>query len=249
MHEELILWHLGNMTFHGKTLIMTWFVMVLILIFCFMGVRRLTSDKPGKMQNVLEWIMDLVRGLISDSMDYQKGRSLLNYLVTLILFLLFSNLIGLVPNFTFNLFEHLNIEAAHLNKIFEGPTLQSPTADVNTTIALALLTITIVVIYGIKHKGLHYFHHFIEPFVFFLPINILDFVAKPLTLAFRLFGNIFAGEVLIKVILMLPGIWVFAGVLPDAAWLGFSIFIGVIQSYVFTLLTTAYVSQAISESH
>jgi len=59
--EETVLWHLGNMTFHGKTLIMTWIVMAAILIFCYMGVRHLTSGKPGKMQNVLEWIVDFVK--------------------------------------------------------------------------------------------------------------------------------------------------------------------------------------------
>ena len=83
----------------------------------------------------------------------------------------------------------------------------------------------------------------------FIIIHIIDFVAKPMTLAFRLFGNIFAGEVLIKVILMLPGIWVFSGVIPDTIWLAFSFAIGAIQAYVFTVLTSVYVGQAVSESH
>lgn len=250
MHEELVKWHLGTMTFHGKTLVMTWIAMAAILVFVLLGVRRLTSGKPGKMQNILEWVVDFVRKLVSDNIeDYEKGRPLLSYLVTLILFVFFSNMIGLIPNFTFNLFERFHIETAQLNKIFEGPTLQSPTADINTTLALALLTITLVLALGIKHKGLHYFHHFVEPYPFFVPIHLLDLVAKPMTLAFRLFGNIFAGEILIKVILMLPGIWVLPGVIPDTIWLGFSVFVGAIQSFVFTVLTTAYVGQAVSESH
>lgn len=249
MKEETVLWYLGNMTFHGKTLVMTWIAMLAVLIFCFLGVRRLTSGKPGKMQNVLEWIVDFVRGLVNDNMDYEKGRPLLSYLVTLIMFIFFSNMIGLIPNFTFNLFEHFHVEFAHLNKIFEGPSLQSPTADINTTLGLALLTIILVVSLGIKHKGLHYFHHFMEPNPVFIPIHAIDLLSKPMTLAFRLFGNIFAGEVLIKVILMLPGIWVLPGVIPDTIWLGFSVFVGAIQSFVFTVLTTAYVAQAVSESH
>ncbi len=249
MHEELVLWHLGNMTFHAKTLVMTWVTMALVLIFCLMGVRRLTSGKPGKMQNILEWIVDFVSGLVSDNMDYKKGRPILSYLLTLIVFVFFANMIGLVPNLTFNLFEHFGVEFAGLNEIFHGPTLASPTADINTTLALALLTIIIVIAFGIKHKGLHYFHHFIEPYPVFLPIHLIDLLSKPMTLAFRLFGNIFAGEVLIQVILMLPGIWVLPGVLPDTIWLGFSVFVGAIQAFVFTVLTTAYVAQAVSESH
>ncbi|HEY8911243.1 MAG TPA: F0F1 ATP synthase subunit A [Desulfosporosinus sp.] len=246
--EEVVLWHLGNMSFHGKTLIMTWIAMALILIFCFMGVRHLTSGKPGKMQNILEWIVDFVKNLVSDNMNYEQGRPLLGYLVTLIMFVFFSNMLGLIPNFTFNLLEHFHVEFAQLNKIFEGPSMMSPTSDVNTTMALALLTIFLVIFLGVKTKGLHYFHHFVEPYKVFAIIHIVDLLAKPLTLAFRLFGNIFAGEILLKVILMLPGVWVLPGILPMTIWLAFSIFVGAIQSYVFTVLTTAYVSQAVTMS-
>lgn len=249
VHEELVIWHLGNMTFHGKTLVMTWIAMAAMLIFCLMGVRHLTSGKPGKMQNVLEWIVDFVSNLVSDNMDTEKGRPILGYLVTLIMFVFFSNMLGLIPNFTFNLLEHFHIEFAHMDKIFEGPTLMSPTADINTTMALAILTILMVIGLGVKHKGLRYFHHFIEPYPVFSIIHIIDMLSKPMTLAFRLFGNIFAGEILIKVILMLPGIWVLPGIFPMTVWLAFSIFIGAIQAYVFTVLTTAYVSQAVSDSH
>ncbi len=244
--EETVIWALGSMTFHGKTLIMTWIVMAAILIFCYMGVRHLTSGKPGKMQNVLEWIVDFVKNLVSENMSYEQGRPLLGYLITLILFVLFSNMLGLFPNITFNLLEHFHVEFAHLNLIFEGPSLMSPTADVNTTMSLALLTIFLVVFLGIKTKGLHYFHHFVEPYPVFVIIHGVDLISKPLTLAFRLFGNIFAGEILLKVILMLPGIWVLPGILPMTIWLAFSIFIGAIQAYVFTVLTTAYVSQAVT---
>lgn len=249
MHEENVLWQLGNMTFHARTLVMTWIVMAAMFIFVFLGVRRLTSGKPGKMQNVLEWVVDFVDKLVSDNMDYDRNRPLFSYLLTLIMFIFFSNMLGLFPNLTFGLFEHFGVETAQLNKIFEGASFASPTADINTTLALAILTIIIVIAMGIKQKGVHYFHHFIEPFPIFLPIHLIDILSKPMTLAFRLFGNIFAGEVLIKVILMLPGIWVLPGVIPDTIWLGFSVFVGAIQSFVFTVLTTAYVAQAISESH
>lgn len=246
--HETVLWHLGDMTFHGKTLIMTWISMAAVMVFCYLGVRNLTSGKPGKMQNVLEWIVDFVRSIISDNMDYEKGRPLLSYLVTLFMFVFFSNMLGLIPNFTFNLLH--NVEFAQLNHIFSGPSMMSPTADINTTISLALLTMILVIYLGIKTKGLHYFHHFVEPYPVFVVIHAIDMLSKPMTLAFRLFGNIFAGEILLGVILMLPGIWVLPGILPTTIWLAFSIFIGAIQSYVFVVLTTAYVSQAVtSDAH
>lgn len=246
VHEEVVLWHLGNMTFHGKTLVMTWIVMAAILIFCFMGVRHLTSGKPGKMQNVLEWIVDFIKNLVSENMSYEQGRPLLGYLVTLIMFVFFSNMLGLIPNFTFGLLH--DVHFAQFGHIFEGPLLMSPTADVNTTMALALLTIFLVVFLGIKTKGVEYFKHFLEPLKVFAIIHIIDLISKPLTLAFRLFGNIFAGEILLKVILMLPGLWVLPGIFPMTIWLAFSIFIGAIQAYVFTVLTTAYVAQAVTHT-
>jgi len=246
MHE-IILWQVANGTVHAKTLVMTWMAMALLLIFVLLGVRNLTSGKPGKFQNVLEWIVDFIKKLISDNMDYKKGAPILSYLITLIMFIFFSNMLGLIPNVAAPLFKH--IEFAKLNEIFHGAVLMSPTADINTTLALATLTILLVIGLGVKHKGPGYFHHFIEPHPVFLPIHLIDIVAKPMTLAFRLFGNIYAGEVLIAVILLLPGIYVFGGVVAMPIWLGFSIFIGAIQSFVFTVLTIAYVAQAVAQEH
>jgi F-type H+-transporting ATPase subunit a len=245
--HETILWHLGFGTLHAKTLVMTWITMAMILIFALLGIRKLTSGKPGKLQNILEWIFDFVRKLIADNMDYKKGAHLLPYLVTLIMFIFFSNMLGLIPNIFAPLFK--GIEYAQLDKILGEVVQMSPTADINTTLALATLTIILVVSMGIRNKGVHYFHHFVEPNPLFLPIHFIDILAKPMTLAFRLFGNIYAGEILIAVILMLPGIYVFGGIVPMPIWLGFSIFIGAIQSFVFTVLTIAYIAQAVASEH
>lgn len=249
MNEHTILWQLGNMTFHGKTLVMTWIVMLLVIIFCYAGVRRLTSGKPGKMQNLLEWIVDFVNGIFGESVGPDKLQGLKTYMFTLITFIFFSNMFGLLPNLTFNLFEHFHVETAQLNKIFEGSNFMSPTADVNTTFALSIMSIILVLSMGIKYKGGGYFKHFIEPNPAFAIIHIIDFLSKPLTLGMRLFGNIFAGEVLIKVMMMIPGYFLFSAILPDTLWLAFSIFIGVIQSYVFTVLTLAYLAQAVTHEH
>lgn len=243
--EELVLWHLGNMSFHGKTLVMTWMAMIAIIVFCYLCVRHLTSDKPGRMQNVLEWVVDFVRGIIGDTMDYEKGRPLLNYMCTLIIFVLFSNMVGLFPNLTFNLLHHFHVDFAQLDKIFHGPSWMSPTADVNTTMALGFLSIILVVAWGIKYKGLHYFHHFTEPYSALLLVNVIDFVMKPITLGLRLFGNIYAGEVMLVVLHMITGPWALVSVIGNVTWLGISTAIGFIQSYVIVVLTVAYINQAV----
>jgi F-type H+-transporting ATPase subunit a len=250
MGEETILWQVGSFgTVHGKTLVMTWITFVIIFVFMFLGTRQLTSGKPGKMQNVLEWAVDFVRNIIKDNTSYTKGASLHAYLLTLIFFVFVSNMFGLVPNI-FQPFFH-GVEFAELGEIFHGAALQSPTADINTTAALAILSFILIFAYGFKYHGIKYLHHFVEPFPIFLPIHIIDVLAKPMTLAFRLFGNIYAGEVLISVIMMLPGpVATVLGIAPMVVWLGFSVFIGAIQSFVITVLTTAYVAQAIgSEEH
>lgn len=241
--EEPILWQIGGITLHAKTLVMTWVAMIIIFVFCMSCVRKLTAGKPGKMQNLLEWIVDFVRKLVNENMSYEKGRPLLAYLCSLILFIFVSNMIGLLPNITFGLLDH--VEFLKLGEVFHGATLQSPTADINATLALAILSIILMVATGIRYGGKHYFGHFIRPNPVFFPVHIIDLGAKPMSLACRLFGNIFAGEVLISMILKMPGIWVIAGALPMFVWLGFSTFIGGLQAFVFTVLTIAYIGQAV----
>ncbi len=250
MEEKLITWSVGPFTLHAKTLVMTWIVMIAVLVFCLVATRRVTSGRPKGAQNVLEWVFEFIRNLISENMDWKKGASLLTYLVTLIMFIFFSNMLGLFPNLTFGFLHH--VEAFKLNEIFEGPTLTSPTSDVNTTLGLAILTLILFNAYGIFFQKGKYFKHFLDPYPPFILIHLVEQVTKPLTLGMRLFGNIFAGEILIKVILtFIPVTALFlGGFLLNTVWLGFSVFVGTIQSFVFTVLTLAYVSQAVgSEEH
>ncbi len=219
----------GNtqLAFNPKTLIMTWITMVLVAVFFIAATRNMSMRRPKGAQNVLEMIFEFIKGLVDQNMDPKKGASILYLVVTYMVFILFSNLIGLVP------------------------TLGSPTADYNTTLGLALCTFVMIYVMGLRYKGLGYFKHYLKPFFFFLPINIIEDLAKPVTLTFRLYGNIYAGEVLIAVLLGLLGGWthVFGGFLASLAWLAFSIFVGCIQAFIFTMLSIAYFSQAVSEGH
>ncbi len=216
-----------HLFFNPKTLIMTWITMFLVALFGIAATRSMSLRKPKGAQNVLETLFEFIRGLVNDNMDPKKGAALLSIVVTYFIFILFANLIGLVP------------------------TLSSPTADYNTTLGLALCTFIIIYIFGIKYKGLGYFKHYIQPFVFFLPIVIIEDFAKPITLTFRLYGNIYGGEVLIAVLLGLLGGWthVFGGFIASVIWLAFSIFVGFIQAFIFTMLSIAYVGQAVADHH
>jgi F-type H+-transporting ATPase subunit a len=120
--------------------------------------------------------------------------------------------------------------------------LPAPTADTNLTYALALMVILGVWTYGIREKGVKgYFKHFVEPFPILLPLNIIEELVKPVTLALRLFGNIFAGGIMIALIGLLP-IYVFW--FPNIIWKLFDMFIGGVQAFIFALLTILYFGMA-----
>ena len=154
------------------------------------------------------------------SMMGKRGLFLAPFIMSLFMFLLTSNWLGLIP------------------------TLSSPTNDLNTTLGLALLVVVLVHVLGVHMKGGHYIAHFCKPTPVFVIINAIEEIAKPITLSFRLFGNILAGEILIIILLKLMPIWM---PIPSVLWLAFSIFVGGVQAFIFTMLSMAYLANAVKE--
>jgi F-type H+-transporting ATPase subunit a len=122
--------------------------------------------------------------------------------------------------------------------------VRPPTSDVNLTFALAFFVIILVHMTGIRVKGKHYFRHFVEPYPAMLPLNIIEELSKPVTLALRLFGNILAGTVMVSVIALLPAVVNWA---PTTAWKLFDLFIGLLQALIFALLTILYFGFAVGQ--
>jgi F-type H+-transporting ATPase subunit a len=116
---------------------------------------------------------------------------------------------------------------------------------------MAALVIVGVWTFGIRQKGLKgYLKHFLEPYPYLLPLNILEELVKPITLALRLFGNIFAGGILVALIALLGNAFGPAAmVLPNAIWKTFDLFVGLIQAFIFSLLTILYFSQSMELDH
>lgn len=234
VHHDLNFWgfpeapvDLGFGPVNLKTLVMTWVVMGLVILFTVTATRNMQLKRPGKMQLMVEEVFQFLRGLAVENLGTQKANSLMFLVFSLFIYLLFSNLWGLIP------------------------TMMSPTADVNTTLGMSISVFILVQILGLYYKKLKFFKHFIEPFVFFLPLVIVEELSKPLTLGFRIYGNIYAGEVLIAVLLGLIPLTatIFGGFLASVVWLSFSIFVGFVQAFIFTMLTIAYISQATTEQH
>jgi F-type H+-transporting ATPase subunit a len=199
------------------TIFMTWVTMAVIILFAYLATRRLEIVPEG-MQNSFEMAIDFIIDLI-DSMIGPAGRKMGPFLLTLFLFILIANMWGLAPKLT------------------------SPTNDFNTTFPFAIIAAFSVYLVGAREKGLGYFKHFLQPHWLMLPMNLLDEMVRPCTLAVRLFVNILVGEVLLHVLYNL-----FPPLIP-VIWLLMCVLIGVIQAYVFTLLSASYLASAFAEDH
>ncbi|HVB08989.1 MAG TPA: F0F1 ATP synthase subunit A [Bacillota bacterium] len=221
-------WHLGSMSLCGTTLVDTWIVMALVLIVGIFAARAASVEDPRGLGNLFEMIIDFVAGFIGvEETSTGRGRFLLMFLTTLFIFILFSNLLGIVPG------------------------LNSPTNTLNTNLGLAAVVFILVQGSGFGEKGIRYLKRFTHPGgalgYAMMPITLIEELAKPITLSMRLFGNIFAGELMIVVLLQLLNLrtFLFLGFIPHVVWLAFSIFVGVIQAFIFMVLSLAYVRQAL----
>jgi F-type H+-transporting ATPase subunit a len=209
---------LAGFSFNMDTLYMTWLAMAIVIFIAFLATRSLHVIPKG-WQNVLEIIVTGLQSQISATMG-ERGKMLAPLLISLFMFVLTSNWLGMIP------------------------TLSSPTSDLNTTLGLALMIVCMVHVLGLYFKGFSYIKHFFQPFAPFVIINVIEELSKPITLSFRLFGNILAGEILIIILLKLVPIWM---PIPSVVWLAFSLFVGGVQAFIFTMLSMAYLAGAVKE--
>jgi F-type H+-transporting ATPase subunit a len=238
--------HLGGIRFDLAAIFMIVITSIIVFVLARLAVRNASVTNPTKMQNFLEWVIEFVIDIIGSTMDYKKGRPYLILGLSLIMYIFVGNMLGL----PFGIVTH-----AHHGATFFGMELdlrgeeeahiswwKSPTADVAVTSALMIIVIVLTHIEGLRRNGKHYLKHYIEPYFPFIVLNLIKEVSKPLSLSLRLYGNIFAGEVMISVII--NGIGWF-GIPALIVWQGFSIFVGAIQAFVFVMLTMVYMSQNI----
>ncbi|WP_422658616.1 F0F1 ATP synthase subunit A [Paenibacillus sp. EC2-1] len=240
MHDSPII-NLGGFNIDLSAVLMLLVTGVVVFVLAWLATRNLSVENPSKLQNFMEWVVEFVQGVVSSAMDLKKGKPYISLGLTLILFIFVANILGLpfsvittVPD-GFTVFGQPLVGVKHHEVLW----WKSPTADINVTAGLAIVVFILMNYLGLKLNRKHYLKHYIEPFPIFLPLNIIENLAKPIALAIRLFANIFAGEVLISVILKIG----FFGVPFLAAWQGFSIFIGALQAFIFTILTMVYIAQ------
>ena len=220
-------WDIAGFLVHGQVLVVMWFVFTILLIFSLLGTQN-TERIPHGWQNFMEATVDYVAGIAKDQLGESFYKEWIPFIGTLFLFIFGCNWIGAIIPWK-------------LIELPEGE-LAAPTNDINVTVALALLTSVAYFYAGLSKKGLGYFKHYIEPIPLLLPLKILEDFTKPLSLSFRLFGNILADELVVAVLVSLVPL-----VIPiPLIFLG--LFTSAIQALIFATLAGAYIGEAL-EGH
>lgn len=199
----------------------TWFVMAALALLSYLATRRM-SILPGRLQNVMEVIIGGFDSLVIETMG-PVGRKFFPLIATLGLYILSLNLLGLIPGF------------------------ESPTANLNTTVSMAIVVFVVTHVVGIKVHGVKYIKQFMGPVWWLtplmMPIELISHLSRPLSLSVRLFGNIMGEDKVLAVVLLLVP---FLVPLPVFVLM---IFTSCIQMLVFMLLAMMYIAGAMEEAH
>jgi len=217
-------WNIAGFLVHGQVLVVIWFVVVILIVFSLLGTKG--ADRiPHSFQNFMESAIDFVTDIARDQLGESFYKEWIPFIGTLFFFIFGSNWAGAVIPWK-------------LIELPEGE-IDAPTNDINTTVALALLTSFAYFYAGLSINGLGYIKRYIQPIPLLLPINILEDFTKPLSLSFRLFGNVLADELTVSVLTSLVPL-----VVPLPIML-LGIFAGSVQALIFSTLAAAYIAEAL----
>lgn len=212
------------------TLVSSALAILVTLAIAFAVAYNLRGDVPGKLQMVLEFLLSYTRGLVSETVE-ERATFIIPIAATIGLYILVANWLDFLP-------------------LGFSRYVYPANSDLNQTAAMAVVVILVVQWYSIRVLGLRgYLRRFTKPFEMhpivraaFVPLNIIEEVVKPVTLSLRLFGNIFAGLLMVYLLSLLPAFVAWA---PIVVWKFFDVFfVGTIQAFIFMLLTIIYFGMA-----
>ncbi|MDA8393316.1 MAG: F0F1 ATP synthase subunit A [Actinomycetota bacterium] len=216
-------------TFNLDTIWSTGVAALVVLALGLAVARSASKHVPGKLQLFWEVVVDAVQKQVEQSIGSKAG-PVVPLAIVLFVFIFVANLLEIIPSGA------------------RQVALPSPTADINTPLAMAAVVFVVYTSAAFKHKGISgYFRRYLQPSWWLLPINVVEELVKPFTLSLRLFGNLFSGGLMIMLLSLLPA-WI--SWLPTGLWKLFDMGIGVIQALIFSLLTILYYEAAVSaEGH
>jgi len=199
----------------AESVVVTWIIMAALTLLSIILVRNLKVENPGKKQLALEMTIGGIYNFFEDLIG-EEGKRYIPYLMSVAIYLGVANLIGIIG-------------------------FKPPTKDLNSTAALALMSILLIEYSGFHRKGVKGFiKSFAEPMLLIAPMNILELLIKPLSLCMRLFGNVLGSFVVMELIKQLV-----APIVPIPFTCYFDIFDGLIQAYVFVFLTALFIREAV----
>ena len=220
-----------GMTVNIDTVVSTLVAGVIVILLGFLVRRSLTRRTDDHVPTKLQMIWEGVVGEVNKQVEDNLGKVhpyVAPLAISLFFFILIANWLEMIPS---------EFGPGRLHA------LAAPTADTNLTYAMAIFAVVSCWIYGIRVKGFKgYFSHFLQPYPWLLPLNVLEELVKPVTLALRLFGNIFAGGIMLALIAAIP--WYFGMPVANILWKMFDLFIGGLQAFIFALLTVLYFAMA-----
>jgi len=208
----------GTTVYVTQTLLSTWIVMGVLILLAVVVRLRVSSFRtiPSRAQNVVETLVETMSNFTKSTMG-EAFEGFGAWFFGIFAFILLSNYAGLAR-------------------------LRPPTADLAVTAALALSTFLMIHITGIRKQRLRYLKSYISPNPIFLPLNLIGEISKPLSLGFRLFGNMLGSVVIVNLVYyMLP--WFLSFVFPDILHAYFDIFAGALQAFIFTVLSMTFIQQ------
>lgn len=224
----------------SDSIVMMWIVMAVLIILSLVFARNLKTIPRGK-QNVVELVVDTINNIIKDNLGHH-WKSFAPYFGTILLFLVFANMAGLFS--VLPTAEELYKLTG--NRFFEGLpqfSIAAPTKDLNITLGMALMSVTLVLFAGIRFRGVKgWLHSFLEPSPVMAPFHVLDFATRTLSLSLRLFGNMLAGYIIVE---MVYEATVFIKPILPLASFFFDVFDAILQAYIFVFLSSIYIKEAI----
>ena len=212
-------------------------VTAIIVCAVLIWLSRNLQMKPTGKQNILEWIVDFTNGIVKSAIPDAQGSNYGLFAFVLFVFIFVANQLGLIIQFV----------------IGDVTYVKSPTASPMTTLTLAFMVLVITHLAGVVRFGFkgYFKNSFLSPYPALFPIKLMEQFTNFITLALRLYGNIYAGEVLLKLIFQLVqshGLLTFIPAIPlELIWQGFTVFIVSIQAYVIVTLTMEYISQKVEK--
>jgi len=228
--------------FFGLTItnsLLTGWIVTAVLSLCvyFFSKKIEAKGEPSRLQSFIEFIIEALYGVVESIAGGAKAKVFFPMVGTLFIFILASNWSGLLPGLA-----SIGFQGIHNGHAAFIPYWRAPTADINTTLALGLITMIMVQVYGVKYLGFKYFKKFFDfsnPINFFVGIlELISDFSKIISFTFRLFGNIIAGEILLLVMAMI------VPVLGPTPFIALEIFVGFIQALVFMMLASVFINMA-----